>query len=126
MIEIKETALEGLMLTTYHPILLDVLLWMRRKDIKVTITSGYRPGDPRTHGTIPCRSVDLRSWSFPRPEEIEEMINQYWVYDPSRKEKQVALFHDSGGGKHIHLQVHDLTRRRKNENGNSGSFIDSG
>ena len=46
--------------------------------------------------------------------KITDEINKYWIYDPERPEKKVAIYHDAGSGKHIHLQVHPNTRRNEN------------
>lgn len=74
----------------------------------VVITSAYRDGDPGTHGTIPCRSLDLRKtkWS----ELICDSINEEWEYDYKRPTLKCASIH--GEHPHIHLKVHANTKRR--------------
>lgn len=33
------------------------------QSLALTVTSDYRPNDPRAHGMNPCRAVDLRCWT---------------------------------------------------------------
>lgn len=111
-IQIKDCdVLANLMLTNYHPLLLEVLTWIHVGH-EITITCGYRYNDTGVHGQVPCRAVDLRSTSFTNPKNVEKYINECWEYDPSRPDIQVALLHDVGQGIHFHIQVHDRTRRR--------------
>ena len=98
----------------WHPILIDVLLWIGRfTDEPIILTEGWRnapkwkPSD--IHCTDPLRAFDLRSWAFHSPERIEAEINRHWTYDPDRPRLNVALLHDSGNGLHFHIQVHDST-----------------
>lgn len=78
------------------------------------VTCSYRekrhPND--LHGTLPVRAKDIRSWQYKRPEEIVKTINTLWIYDELRPNKKVALYHNTGEGAHIHLQVHPNTRKR--------------
>lgn len=64
------------------------------------------------HGVLPVRAKDIRSWCYDDPKAIAKAINDRWTYDPTRPTRVVALYHDSGNGSHIHLQVHPRTRRR--------------
>jgi len=97
----------------WHPKLIEILVWTLENFSGSVITEGWRmahAGD--VHCTNPLRAFDLRSWVFKEPELVEQKINQAWEYDPNRPEKQVAWYHDSGQGKHFHIQVHPNTRRR--------------
>lgn len=64
------------------------------------------------HGTDPVRAKDIRSWCYKDPEKVVAAINAMWVYDPSRPHMLVAVYHDAGSGKHIHLQSHPHTTIR--------------
>lgn len=114
MIYVKDIeVLVQVMAVASHPRLLEVLSWICSKhDGLVYITSGHRHGDTGVHGTDPLRAVDLRSRIFQQPKAIEVGINKAWEYDPERPEKQVAWWHQAESGYHIHIQVHDNTRRR--------------
>ena len=113
MIQIKDfDILENLMLRIYEPKLLEVLKWVYEEHKEMIITCGFRKGDSGVHGQEPCRGVDLRSTSFTNPKSVEEDINKYWEYDPTRPDMQVALLHNVGQGIHFHIQVHARTRRR--------------
>jgi len=77
---------------------------------KITVTSAYRSGDSKCHGTIPLRAIDIRSTHYDNPREIVEYLNSHYKYDPKRKDVySVAKMHDTGKGMHIHIQVHDNT-----------------
>lgn len=78
----------------------------------LVITSLHREGDKGVHGTIPCRGIDVRSRDNTIARSIARVVNDAWVYDPSRPDKQCAIPHDVGFGLHLHLQVHPNTRRR--------------
>ena len=78
-------------------------------NIKLTITSLYRPGDGGVHGQIPLRGID-----FSCPDEklgtvICDFINRTYKYDPDRPEMVCCMIHDAGSGMHIHLQCHPNT-----------------
>lgn len=66
------------------------------------------------HGTQPVRAIDLRTWCYPDKlmYEIFHKVNQIWIYDPKRPDKDVAVVHDAGSGLHAHVQVHPNTVRR--------------
>lgn len=106
--------LKGMFLVPWHPKLVAVLIWLLGKyPGKVLITCGYEKRDyPSTHSTTPLRAIDIRSWYFKNPEEIEKQINDAFIYDPDRPEKKVCLYHDTGKGWHFHIQVHDRTQYR--------------
>ena len=103
--------LRNIFTVAWHPILIAVLLWMvvRYSKGKIVFTSGFRKGDSGVHGTDPLRGFDLRSWVFSDPQQVCDDINKIWIYDPKRPEKTVAIYHDVGKGKHIHIQVHPNT-----------------
>lgn len=77
-----------------------------------TLTSLYRIGDTGVHGQLPLRGMDLRCRSIRLGEQLEQMINEEWIYDPSRPDMKCAILHGEGANLHIHLQVHPNTRRR--------------
>jgi len=114
MICIKDkSVLLSLLSIEYDPKLIEILTWLAGKyPEQIIITCGYRAGDKGVHGTIPCRAVDIRSWTFKHPDRVTNYINYEWVYDSERPGKKVAIFHDAGSGLHIHLQVHRNTRKR--------------
>jgi len=84
------------------------------KEFGMLVTCAYREKRHLNdlHGTIPVRAKDIRSWCYKDPVAICKAINDKWVYDPARPEKVVALYHNSGQGDHIHLQVHHNTEKR--------------
>ena len=93
-----------------HPILRAVLRWIdSRFGFLFIITSLYRIGDPNIHGTLPLRAIDLRCRTQKLGVLIADMINAHWKYDPDRPEMVVAIFHDTGRGYHLHIQVHENT-----------------
>ena len=75
------------------------------------ITSLYRIGDTGVHGQLPVRGVDMRCREDVIGYHVEEYINSRWVYDDDRPSLQVCIYHDTGRGKHIHLQVSNKTQR---------------
>ena len=111
MIGIKDTSVLVSVLVSFHPTLIDLIIWLTDTYGRTVITCGHRPNDSGVHGTNPCRGLDIRSWVFTNPLKITQHINEEWKYDFERPEINCAVFHDSGSGKHIHLQVHDNTRR---------------
>ena len=80
--------------------------------VEFTITSLYRIDDPGVHGQLPLRGIDLGCRDDNLGELIEADLNSVYEYDPNRPRKKVCMYHDSGGGKHLHLQVHPNTRLR--------------
>ena len=115
-VHIKDmSVLRSIMERRFAPILIDITSFITQK-YGIYITEGYRdkrhPND--LHGTQPVRAIDLRYWCYPDyiALKIQEQVNLIWVYDPSRPDMQVALIHDSGEGKHFHIQVHPNTRKR--------------
>ncbi len=101
----------------FHPVLIDVIVWVAIS-FGLMITEGWRPRRHASdlHGVPdPVRAIDLRSW-FYRPEkatQIEQAINNRWIYDPNRPNMKVAMIHKvKGGALHFHIQVHPNTVRR--------------
>ena len=92
-----------------HPKLKTVLTWLMSKR-DVYITCGHEKREyASVHSTDPLRGIDIRSWIYEDPQKVADEINEAWVYDPDRPEKTVALYHNSGRGKHIHLQACNST-----------------
>ena len=56
------------------------------------------------HQCLPVRGADLRADD--RADEIANFINRHWQYDPNRPAFLCAIVHDSGHGRHIHVQTH--------------------
>ena len=83
----------------------------RRTGMEFTLTSPVRLplGGPSLHQNLPLRAIDLRCRDEAFGKFIEGWINTRWQYDHERPEKQVCLFHDTGQGYHLHLQVHPNT-----------------
>lgn len=67
------------------------------------------------HCTRPCRAADasLKQLTIDQQNHLAHDINVEWEYDPHRPKMVCALIHDVGHGRHLHLQVHDRTRRRQ-------------
>jgi hypothetical protein len=70
----------------------------------VVITSAHR-GDKQTSPHFYFRAVDVRTLTWPTnlPQRIEAVINERYPYGDN--EHQTAIYHDSGQGKHLHVQV---------------------
>lgn len=110
MIQIKDhKVLDEVLKAEYHPKLRELLTWFCCRYSSCVMTSGYRKGDPGVHGTKPCRGADMRSRVFEDPEGVVADINAHWTYDPERPDYKCAVLHDTGSGKHIHLQAHNNT-----------------
>lgn len=115
-----------------HPTLLDILIFAADHwpvDV-VTVTSIYRTtaeedaagGKSGIHmAGPPYRAVDLRIRDIDggaayneadqvRADKVAALINEKWVYDPSRREKRVAVSMLHGSGPHLHLQCSNTTR----------------
>ena len=93
-----------------HPKMRELLAWIHDQEGWQVITSLYRIGDDGVHGTLPLRAVDLRANEI-EGKTLENLINGNWQYDPGRLNMKVAIFHDIGQGPHLHLQVHENTKR---------------
>lgn len=119
-IQIKNPdVLRGLMTQNYHPILIDIIVWVAQ-EYGFVMTESHRAQRNANdlHGTDPVRANDLRSWCYAPGEAIEiaREINKKWQYDPRRRHKKTAIIHDSGLGIHFHIQVHPRTILKKNQN----------
>ena len=94
-----------------HP-MLKLLIWDMEDEFGEQVgTSLYRKDDPGVHGQIPLRGWDVRCKNHDVGRAVEKFLNKRWKYDPVRPKKKVCLYHNAGGGWHIHLQVHDRTER---------------
>jgi len=115
MIRVKNTAvLESMLIHPAHPKLIELLKWVSVRYSDVVFTEGFEErAYPSVHSTIPFRGMDIRSYIYQDPAAVVEDINANWVYDPSRKHLKCSLFHNTGRGAHIHLQVHENTIWRK-------------
>ena len=112
MINIKDhKTLIGMLSVPFHPTLIELILWFCVRFSQTTFTSSYRKDDSGVHGTIPCRGMDIRSKYFRDPQTVVDEINHHWEYDFNRPEKKCAVYHNAGFGPHIHLQVHNNTKR---------------
>lgn len=114
-IEVKdEDVLHGLMQYRFDPMLCRIVRWIAQEWGRIVITEGYRQKRHNNdlHGEIPVRAVDLRSRIYMKPEMVADKINSEWQYDYQRPDMQVCVYHDSGEGKHFHVQTHPNTRRR--------------
>ena len=83
--------------------------------VEFTVTSLYRIPDgapSSTHEVLPLRAVDLRCHDDALGFAVQHYVNSIYEYDPDRITKKCCLYHDAGGGWHIHLQVHPNTRLR--------------
>jgi len=74
-----------------------------------TITSLFRMNDSGVHGQLPLRGTDISCHDDRLGQAVEDFVNSKVAYDPKRPQLRACLYHDSGGGKHIHLQVHPNT-----------------
>ena len=80
------------------------------------ITSLYRipEGDPDSvHEVLPLRGTDEGCHIIVLGNEIERVMNERWIYDPTRPKKKVCLFHNTGQGLHLHYQVHNSRTIRR-------------
>ena len=111
MVSIKNLeVLESLMIHPAHPVLIDLQKWFCARYSTVMFTGGYEERDyPSVHSTIPYRGMDVRSRVYENPQGVADDVNAHWQYDPERPEMLCAIYHDTGRGKHIHLQVHRRT-----------------
>ena len=95
------------------PLLRKIALAVEKQfDVEFTITSLYRIGDPGVHGQLPLRGIDLRCREDHFAILIKDFVNSHWCYDPDRQHLDCCIYHDTGLGKHIHLQVHPKTVER--------------
>jgi hypothetical protein len=97
-----------------HPILRDIIDYIA-ETYGLVITETYRKKRHLNdlHGEVPVRAYDIRTWCYSDKLALEIMhnVNQQWSYDPSRPDMECFIIHDSGHGRHAHIQVHPNTRR---------------
>jgi hypothetical protein len=89
---------------------------MQFPDFHGTITSLYRipRGEPTSvHEVIPLRGVDERCHILSLGNDIQRVMNERWIYDSTRPNKKVCVFHDTGSGLHLHYQVHSSRTIRR-------------
>lgn len=120
---LKQSQLQNL--SSLHPTLLRVLndamdCWPGKH---MVITSIYRSkeedkalGASGIHSTKPHRAIDIRVKNLvgdfqAKADEVADVINTIWAYDPSRPNLHVAIAKLHGSGPHLHLQVHPRTKR---------------
>lgn len=113
----NENVLEGLMSKRFDPLLINIVSYAAGR-YGIVMTESYREKRHSNdlHGTDPIRAIDIREWCYDKDFAIEicEDINQQWIYDPRRPNKQVALIHKANGGAmHMHIQTHPRTIRRQ-------------
>ena len=116
MIQVKDAEVySNLLAVKYHPILIELELWILQRYSGIVITSGYRSGDTGVHGTDPCRGKDYRTRGLMLntgksmiPTDAESLcaiVNIAWEYDSRRPEKECAAVHGKGeDNEHIHLK----------------------
>ncbi len=95
-----------------HPTLITVVDDFEKEFGSKRVTSLHRMHDPGIHGTLPLRAIDIGEQNGAVGVILENWLNTRWVYDPDRPTLNVALYHDVGRGKHLHVQVHKNTKRR--------------
>ena len=96
----------------FHPALIKVLLDLDYEFGPKIATSLWRKkegNESGIHETLPLRAVDFRCRNYYVGKAICEWINDRWEYDPDRPQKEVCIYHDTGYGWHLHIQVHDHT-----------------
>ncbi len=100
-----------IMVAPFHSTMLNLMAWLTENtEEDLIVTSGFRDDPDSVHGTVPCRGVDIRSWSLEDPQGLVDKINSFWEYDQSRPDMFCAMLHDTGKGMHIHLQTHPNTK----------------
>ena len=87
------------------------------QEFGIVMTESYREKkhDSDLHGVNPVRAIDKRCWCYKTDQmayKIMHFINKKYVYDQRRPEKDVAIIHNAGQGRHTHIQVHPNTKRR--------------
>ena len=117
MIKIKDLkVLDSLLIHPYHSKMRELLKWFCVRYSETVFTGGYEERNyPSVHSVIPVRGMDVRSWVFSDPQAVVNDINSVWIYDPKRPGLKCAVYHNTGRGAHIHLQVHNNTIYEKQE-----------
>lgn len=82
--------------------------WDEDKDVG---GSGVHAAGP-PYRAIDVRITDLGEDCQEKADGVAVILNEKWVYDPSRPTLKVAVSKEHGTGKHIHCQVHARTLRR--------------
>ena len=115
MIQVKNTeVLESMLIHPAHPKLTKLMQWVCVRCSQVIWTGMFEERDyPSVHSTIPVRGSDMRSRIYQDPQAVVNDINVHWIYDPDRPWMKCAVYHNTGRGWHIHLQVHDHTTKRE-------------
>jgi hypothetical protein len=111
MIRIKNTTvLESMLIHPVHPKLIKLCQWFCIRYSETVFTGFYEERNyASVHSTIPVRGGDARSRIYKDPQAVADDVNRNWVYDPDRPWLKCAIYHDTGRGPHIHLQVHEKT-----------------
>lgn len=118
---------------SWHPKLVELMVWLTVSlhtdhGNNLVVTSAWRPkkihhNDSGIHITNPLRAFDLRSHRWVadadgghyvsifgvEPEQIRDAVNHCWQYDSDRPNLKVCVFHNTGLGWHMHMQVHPHT-----------------
>jgi hypothetical protein len=100
-----------------HPKLTDLLLWIMEYTGEIVVTSARRyrtihKKDSGIHLTDPLRAADLRSYIYNDAGKLAENINSNWQYDWRRGHLRCAVEHNTGLGRHLHIQIHERTKRK--------------
>jgi len=101
---------------TLHAVLADLMYVWPRKPMVMSVErlpgEAGKMGDKSPHVARPCRAVDIRTKDVSRLQVMNaaSFINRWWVYDPERPLKVVALVEFDPP--HLHVQVHDRTALR--------------
>lgn len=104
--------IDVIQIKAYDYTLRSLLSWLEAETgFEFTITSPNRPGDKGVHGTNPLRGMDLRCRRLLVGQAIAELVNDNWLYDPTRPTKHCAFLHGKGSNLHLHIQVHPNTVR---------------
>ena len=102
LLEAKDLEILGL-----RPILNEIVMFVHNTFSLKRMTGLWRPDGYASM----ARHFDFECRNHVVGHHIEEEVNRRWVYDPERPLMNVAWWHDSGQGPHLHTQVHDNTVR---------------
>jgi len=112
----NHTVLQGLLTHPAHPKLIELLCWFCVRYSETVFTCGWEARDyASVHSCSPFRGMDVRSWIYKNPQAVVDDTNDHWLYDTDRPWKRCAIWHNTGRGRHIHLQVHPHTVYVKRE-----------
>lgn len=102
--------IKNLGILNLHPMLEGIVSTLYKKFGLDVITSAFRPGDPKCHGTSPeLRGIDIRCRDMLIANHIAEFVNARWQYDPKRPTMKCAKPHKQ----HLHLQVYPSTVKHR-------------